>query len=513
MSDYNEQLEQKRRMSEQRKARKRKRKQRALIMRGATLALLLVVLVTCIILVVRNLKGNKVEKQDTPTEQTTNTAGNTGTGTGEETAEATETPADTPEPTGDKASIMAQADVLAAGYDYDGAIALLQTVPDYANDSDVATAISNYTATKSTCVAADVEKTPHIFYHSLVNEPSRTFDVAKLGQSFVDGHQTWMATVSEFDKITQQLYDNGYVYVRLRDLVVETKDADGTVHFTPNKSLMLPPGKKPIVLSLDDMSYYHAYEAGGYPNKAVIDENGDVKCEYTDANGNTTVGDYDSVPRLNTFLKEHPDGSYKGARGILAMTGYNGVLGYRTDVAYKTGEKLTADQQAWLDKHPEFNWDTDVAEATKVANAIKEEGWEFASHTWGHISVTDKSAETLKTDNDKWVNTVENIVGPVDTIIFAHGNDIGDWHDYSAENEAYAYYKSAGYNYFCNVDGSQPYWIQIRDNYVRQGRIDLDGFMLNKAKNGQTTVLNGMIDAASVWDPERPAFEAATGKS
>ena len=29
-------------------------------------------------------------------------------------------------------------------------------------------------------------------------------------------------TTEEFDKITQQMYDNGYVFVRLRDLVVET---------------------------------------------------------------------------------------------------------------------------------------------------------------------------------------------------------------------------------------------------------------------------------------------------
>lgn len=40
------------------------------------------------------------------------------------------------------------------------------------------------------------------------------------------------------------MYDNGYVLVRLRDLVVETTDADGTVHFTPNTELKLPAGKK-----------------------------------------------------------------------------------------------------------------------------------------------------------------------------------------------------------------------------------------------------------------------------
>lgn len=46
------------------------------------------------------------------------------------------------------------------------------------------------------------------------------------------------------------------------------------------------------------------------------------------------------VPRLNTFLKKHPDGAYKGARGMIAMTGYNGVFGYRTDSDYEVREHL-----------------------------------------------------------------------------------------------------------------------------------------------------------------------------
>ena len=123
---------------------------------------------------------------------------------------------------------------------------------------------------------------------------------------------------------------------------------------------------------------------------------------------------------------------------------------------YKTKENLLDDQRKWLDEHPDFNWDEDVAEATKIADALKEEGWDFASHTWGHLSVTGKSVDALRTDNEKWVNTVQNIVGPTDTIIFAHGNDIGSWEGYTSDNEIYNYFKSVGYNFYCNVDSSQP---------------------------------------------------------
>ena len=297
-------------------------------------------------------------------------------------------------------SPLQQAELLAMGYDYDGAIALLKGVPGYESNAEMTQAIQKYEQQKASCVAVDVTKVPHIFYHSLVNDTDSAFNVSVLGQSAVDGMNAWMTTVEEFDKITQQMYDNGYVFVRLRDLVVEKKDENGQVHFAPNTNLMLPPDKKPVVLSVDDLSYYHSYEKASYPDKLVLDEKGQVKCHYVKPDGTEEVGDFDVVPRLNTFLEKHPDGAYKGARGMIALTGYNGVFGYRTDSDYKLKQNLMEDQKKWLDEHPDFNWDQEVEEAKKIAEAIKASGWEFASHTWGHLSVTNRTAEQLKTDNE-----------------------------------------------------------------------------------------------------------------
>ncbi len=408
-------------------------------------------------------------------------------------------------------ALIAQAGTLAMGYDYDGAIATLMSISGYDTDAAIQQLIADYTAQRDACVAVDPYTVPHIFYHSLLNSTQKAFDVEALGQSAVDGYNAWMATIDEFDQITQKLYDSGYVYVRLRDLVTQTTDADGTVHFAANSNLKLPEGKKAIVLSVDDCSYYHSYAPASFPEKLVVDENGDVKCLYTDEAGNTSVGDYDVVPRLNSFLAQHPDGAYRGARGILAMTGYNGVFGYRTDSDYLLREHLMEDQQAWLDAHPDYNFDQDVAEAKKVAEALKAEGWEFASHTWGHLSVTDKSVEELKTDNEKWEATVKPIVGEVDTIIFAHGNDIGSWEGYEG-NDKYAYFNSVGYHFYCNVDGSVPYWVQITDGYVRQGRIDVDGYRLWLAKNGEDASLSKIIDLTGIFNENRPTPVVANGQ-
>lgn len=484
----------KRRLSKAQIERRRRRRRRAIMIRAISLGALLLVLIGAVWGVTAGIRRSSEKKAAEKAAQ-------------EEQIRKEE------EALAYRNKVLATAEEMAMGYDYDGAIDLIKSVEGYDQDADLIAAAANYTAKKSTLVTVDVTNVPHIFYHSLINDTGRAFNVSVLGQSAVDGQNAWMTTVEEFDKILQEMYDRGYVFVRLRDLVVETVDEQGNVTFKKNTNLKLPEGKKPVVLSLDDLSYYHSYKDAGYPNKLVVDENGDVKCEYTDVSGNTTIGDYDVVPRLETFLKEHPDGAYKGARGMIALTGYNGVFGYRTDVAYKTGENLTADQQVWLDQHPDFDWDKEVAEATKVAEAMKEAGWEFASHTWGHLSVTGKSVETLATDHEKWKNTVEAIVGKTDTIIFAHGADIGSWQDYSDDNPQYAYYKSQGFNFFCNVDGSQKAWIQIREDYVRQGRINLDGYMLYKATQGLTDVTEDFFDADEIFDSARPTPVVASGKS
>ena len=166
--------------------------------------------------------------------------------------------------------------------------------------------------------------------------------------------------------------------------------------------IMLPPDKKAFVLSLDDLSYYHSYSGYGFASKMILDENGKPKCEYIQRDGTTVVGDYDVVPLMDKFIEEHPDASYRGAKGTIALTGYNGILGYRTDISYQTRPAdLDTDKLKWLDEHPDFDLETERANAKKVADAIKAEGWKFASHTWGHLKVGEASMERLRADTEK----------------------------------------------------------------------------------------------------------------
>ncbi|MCD8154339.1 MAG: polysaccharide deacetylase [Clostridiales bacterium] len=407
-----------------------------------------------------------------------------------EDEEATPEEADEEALTEEEQEVMEQAALLAAQYDYSGALHLLRTLDRYKTNDAIHSVAVEYKRLRDSCVEYNLEEITHVFFHSLIVDTSKAFD----GDSDADGYNQMMTTMSEFQKIIQILYDKGYVLVSPYDMA--TVNEDGTV---TRGTISLPEGKIPFVLSQDDLSYYHYMDGDGFASRLVLDENGDVKCEYVEDDGTVSVGDYDVVPILNTFIDEHPDFSYHGFRGIVALTGYNGVFGYRTDVAYQTRENLTDDQIAYLDAHPDFNYEEEVAQATEIANVLKAQGWLFASHTWGHRNATESTAEELQTDNEKWTAYVAPIVGETDMIVFAFGADIGDWNDYTSDNSKYAYYKSVGYNYFFNVDSSQ-YFVQITSEYFRQGRRNLDGYRMYYNPD----LVSDLFEVSEVWDMTRP---------
>ena len=145
----------------------------------------------------------------------------------------------------------------------------------------------------------------------------------------------------------------------------------------------------------------------------------------------------------------------------------------------------------------DFNLNTERENAARVEQAMKDEGWLFASHTWGHQNVSQISLERLQADTQKFKENVDPLIGGTDIIIFAFGADLTSVEDYSGEK--FEYLKSQGYNYYCNVDSSQ-YFVQIRSNYFRQGRRNLDGYRMYY----NPELLSDLFDAQSVFDPSRP---------
>ena len=390
------------------------------------------------------------------------------------------------------------ADKLATGYDYDAAIQLLNEKANTDKSSDFTDKISEYEAIKETLVAADVETIPHVFFHILVADPSITWNLSGADEYKLADYNQVMTTIDEFKEIIKQMYERDYVLVRMHDMVEETTDENGNTVFSKG-NIMLPEGKKPFVMSQDDTNYYFYMQGDGYATKMVVGEDGRPTSEYVDAEGNVTTGSYDLVPVLNDFIDEHPDFSYRGAKAILALTGYNGVLGYRTD---PTLAKTEAEGNKFAAEHGTFDVEAEIAKAKPVVEALKKDGWEFASHSYGHISYG-SDFEKVKEDADKWQETVANVIGPTDIIIYPFGTDIGGWQPYSSDNQKYEYLKGQGFKFFCNVD-SNPYWVQITSDNVRQGRINLDGYRMYQDLYNGADKLSQLFDVKSVFDDNRP---------
>jgi hypothetical protein len=195
-------------------------------------------------------------------------------------------------------------------------------------------------------------------------------------------------------------------------------------------------------------------KSGGFANKLVLD-NGIVKTQVITPEGNTIVtDDGDIVPIVDEFVKEHPDFSMNGAKGILGVTGFEGILGYRTELI---GPKGNAERTAVLG----------------VVAALKNSGWVFASHSYSHdkIFLTDTISSTqLAKDISEWKQQVEPLVGPTNIFIGPFGEVFKEGDPRRQQ------LLEAGFNvlYGVGMDG----YMKFFDNHLVMNRIDIDGYRL-----------------------------------
>lgn len=402
--------------------------------------------------------------------------------------------------------LVAKADALAAGYDYAGAIELIKTFDGYESKELLTGRIAQYTEADSKLVTyTKMDEITHIFFHSLIADPSRAFD----GDKEQDGYNLYMATIDEFIAIMESMYAKGYVLVSPYDVAKEVTGDNGT--YFAYGTIRLPEGKKPFIMSQDDVNYY-GYMIGtgdgknstpvfadsnndGFASRIVIGDDGYPTCEYLTADGQVVYGDYDLVPVLETFIQAHPDFSYHGARAILGVTGYEGVFGYRTKPSYEQTMGTEAYQK-------------EVEQAKAVAQCLRDHGWVIASHSYGHPAYGDIDASRVDADSNKWETTVQPIVGDTDVILFPYGSDIGSWRGYTADNQKFQALYADGYRYFFNVD-AKVYWNQLGANYYRGSRRNIDGFRMFHFPE----MLADLFDVSAVFSSARPTPVPAIGSA
>ena len=187
----------------------------------------------------------------------------------------------------------------------------------------------------------------HIFFHSLIVYPEMVFTDR---ETPMGGYNAGFSEKAELEKILPQLYERGYV---LYDLNECYEMADGRMQ---RKEILLPAGKMPLILSVDDVAYAYG---DGYARRLFVDDAGALLYEVPNPSGGVDIiADGDVMGVVDAFVAEHPDFSWNGHKGTIALTGFQGAFGYPSydDPAYQT-------------------------EIKKVADALRADGWSFASHS------------------------------------------------------------------------------------------------------------------------------------
>ena len=388
----------------------------------------------------------------------------------------------------DAQKISNDATTLAAGFDYDAALALINSFDGNISDfPQLERLYKDYTRAKSELVLWDDPlKVLNLSFQLLIADPERAFKNAEYGSSFKKN----FITVDEFSRILQQVYENGYILISISDI------ADGT----SIKPLYLPAGKKPLILTQTQVNYYTYMTDGdgdklpdkngaGFANKLVVDANGNLSCELITADGETVTGAYDLVPILEAFIATHPDFSYKGAKATLAVTGYDGIFGYRINSSAK-------------DRLGDEKYRQEVSEATKIVQALRNAGYTIACGTYENAGYGSYSAAKIKKDLDAWSKEISPILGVVDTLVYARNSDIANAvTDYAGDK--FEALQNFGFTYYLGFATNGVSWFTAKDSCVRQCRVMVSGSNLQSRANWFT----GIFDTAFVLDQIRDDYK------
>ena len=375
--------------------------------------------------------------------------------------------------------LLASAKEAAAALDYQRAIDLINTFRGDINKySELAQMRAEYEQKMSQLVVySDPNVVPHLSFQMLVADPARAFVNEDYGNSYNRNY----VTTDEFEKILQQLYDNNFMLVSIYDLV---ENSDGNYYAG---TLRLPVGKKPIVLSQVAANYYTYMTDGdedglpdkdgaGFPYCLALDENGNFVSKMIDAEGNEVVGNFDFVTILEKFIAEHPDFSYQGARAVVAVTGYDGIFGYRTnpDVRENQGSEYYAQQ---------------LSGAQKVVDALKAAGYDLACYSYENISYGDSAVELIQGDLGLWEEQVAPILGAVDILVYPYGDDIYDSMATVYDGDKFNTLYNAGFRIFVGMD-NMGNSAQVNNAYFRQTRRWVTGAKMTYASENFTDLFN-----------------------
>lgn len=204
-------------------------------------------------------------------------------------------------------------------------------------------------------------------------------------------------TTSEFKNILYELYKNDYVLISINQLI-DSK----TLEQIP---LKLPKNKKPILLVFDNVSYKSNYQNLGEIDKIIIDRNNNLATYTTKKSIQDRVAyDNEFILILENFIKQFPDFSFNGAKGIIFLTGENGILGYNTN-------------------HKNASSKYESKRVSEVIKKLKSLGWQFGCNNYSYKLDSNLNDMEFAKDLSLWNSEVSPLIGTTNLYAYPYGEN------------------------------------------------------------------------------------------
>ena len=327
----------------------------------------------------------------------------------------------------------------------------------------------------------------NVYTHCLIAFPEINF----ASQSTYGACGSDCLTPDELRFLLESLYQRGYIIIDAN--IIYDKQND-----TFFRTIKLPKGKKPLILTFDDVTYDSRKMGRGMVDKLIVDEDGYV-CTYTRHSDGSEVISYDNeiFPIIDRFVREHPDFTYRGARGTLFFTGFDGICGYRTQ------SEPVDDREAMLG----LDRQAQIRDAKVVIEALREEGWTFGCHGFDHRSMSTLSYEAFCREIDLWREEVGSIVGDTGLFCWPYGDHGGGQ---LRKGDAHAYAYNSGF-YFYFGCGAARYLNNETDGLgIFSDRKGVTGKVLTYICAGHSAYVNNytyLFDHEAIWDKYRLPYK------
>lgn len=340
---------------------------------------------------------------------------------------------------------------------------LLNSRKKYYKDDNTITNLINYNKQilDSNNLVEYTGNIEHLTFNTLMAFPEKALDSRN---SMSNTYDETKLTTKEFFNIINSLYKNNYILVNINDLYTQQSNK-----IVKNK-LFLPKNKKPLILSFDNVSYKSSYQNLGEIDKFILDRNNNI-ATYTTKKSIQERIQYDNefVVILEDFIENHPDFSYNNARGIIFLTGENGIFGYNTN-------------------HKNASNKYEAKKASEVVKKLKNLGWVFGCNNYTYSEESLLSDIEFAKELSLWNKEVKTIIGETNLYAYPYGN-----HN-EKETSKQELLTSNGFNLFF-INSNTP-TLEFKNDICIMSRREINGTSL---RNNKSELIH-LFDCEKVYD-------------